>query len=92
VVTPRDYRDHCVGNRLGGAARDVNRLACTWHSFSAQGKKLGGAGALYLAAAIHLRSDYLMTQDGGFPLGQTVEDVRVMLLEQVWQPTLLDQL
>ncbi len=60
------------------------------HSFSAKGKKLGGADALHLAAAIRLGSEYLMAQDCGFPLGQTVEGVRVMLPEQVWQPTLLD--
>jgi predicted nucleic acid-binding protein len=71
-------------------ARDATRLATTWHSSSAKDKKLGGADALHLAAAIRLGSGYLMTQDGGFPIGQTVEGVHVTLPEQVWQATLLD--
>ena len=37
-------------------------------------------------------SGYLMAQDTGFPLGQTVEGVRVTLPEQIWQPTLLDDM
>jgi predicted nucleic acid-binding protein len=73
-------------------ARDATRLARTWHSFSARSKKLSGADALHLAAAIRLGSGYLMTCDGGFPLGQTVEGVEITLPEQVWQPTLLDSL
>jgi predicted nucleic acid-binding protein len=73
-------------------ARDANRLCRTWHRYAAKNGKLSGADALHLAAAIRLDSDYLITQDGDFPLGQTVEGVEVTRPHVVWEPTLLDGL
>ncbi len=67
-------------------------LARTRHTFSAQGKKLGGPMPSTWRLPSVWASGYLMAQDTGFPLGQTVEGVRVTLPEQVWQPTLLDDM
>ena len=54
------------------------------------GKKMGPADALHLAAAVRLKCDSLMTQDGGFPIGHTVDVVRVSYPEVVWQASLLE--
>ena len=51
-------------------ARETVRLAGEWHNKRADtGKRLGGADATHLAAAVRLGCDYLMTTDGGFPIG-----------------------
>ncbi|MEP9391878.1 PIN domain-containing protein [Gordonia sp. VNK1] len=73
-------------------ARDAVALADQWAPFAEQGKKLGGADATHLAAAVRLGCDYLMTQDGGFPIGQTVSGVRVRRPDVVWEETLDDLL
>ncbi|MBN7403644.1 PIN domain-containing protein [Mycobacteroides abscessus subsp. abscessus] len=73
-------------------ARDAAKLAKQWGPYSAKGKKLGGADATHLAAAVRLDCDYLMTQDAGFPIGQTVGGVKVILPEEVWPRDLLDEL
>lgn len=53
-------------------------------------KKMGSADALHLAAAVRLKCDYFFSHDGGFPLDQSVNDVRVRTPQVVWQPTLFD--
>lgn len=74
-------------------AREASRLAGQWHDKRAdQKKRLGGADATHLAAAIRLGCDYLMTTDGGFPLGHEVEGVTVQRPEVVWPVHLLDDL
>lgn len=72
-------------------ARDATRLIKEWHPKRAEHRKrMGGADALHLAAAIRLKCDYLMTQDGGFPIGHTVEGVQVMRPTVVWEEYLTD--
>lgn len=72
-------------------AREAVRLARAWNLKRAnKTKKLGGADAIHLAAAVRLDCDYLMTHDGGFPLGHDVEGVKVQRPENVWPQHLLD--
>lgn len=74
-------------------ARDAGQLAKAWHSKRANNKKrLGGADATHLAAAVRLGCDYLMTHDEGFPLGHTVDGVQVVRPSVVWPEHLLDGL
>lgn len=74
-------------------SRDAVRLAGQWHDKRADtSKRLGGADATHLAAAVRLGCDYLMTTDGGFPLGHEVEGVKVQRPEIVWPEHLLDGL
>ena len=56
------------------------------------GKHFGSADAVHLAAAIRLRCDYLVTHDGGFPIGHKIEGVAVIRPRQVWEGTLFDEL
>lgn len=72
--------------------RDAARLARQWQDFSAPGKRLGGADATHLAAAVRLGCSYLMTHDEGFPIGQTVDGVAVIRPTEVWVRDLLDEL
>ncbi|MFL0240817.1 type II toxin-antitoxin system VapC family toxin [Mycobacterium sp. SMC-17] len=71
-------------------ARDAARLAKEWRDYAEARKKMKGADAMHLAAAIRLGCDYLMTGDGGFPVGQTVEGVKVSYTEVVWQQTIFE--
>lgn len=74
-------------------ARDAMRLARLWHPHRAdKGKRLGGADATHLAAAVRLRCDYLMTHDEAFPLGEKVDGVQVIRPTEVWPRHLLDGL
>jgi len=74
-------------------ARDAVRLARAWHSKRADAKKrLGGADATHLAAAVRLKCDYLMTHDGGYPIGHEVEGIKVLRPVDVWPKHLLDGL
>lgn|GEM_PF-2308477 len=74
-------------------ARDAGQLARAWHPKRANTKKrLGGADATHLAAAVRLGCDYLMTHDEGFPLGHTVNGVQVARPSIVWPEHLLDGL
>lgn len=73
-------------------AREAAELAQQWGKHAAKGKTLGGADATHLAAGVRLGCDYLMTQDTGFPLGHTVNGVQVMLPDEVWPRTLLDEI
>jgi predicted nucleic acid-binding protein len=69
-------------------ARDASRLHKAWKPYAAPGKKMNAADAVHLAAAVRLGCDHLMTHDEGFPLGQTVDGVKVGRTEMVWHPTL----
>ena len=69
-------------------ARDATRLHKAWRPYAASGKKMNAADAVHLAAAVRLGCDHLMTHDEGFPLGQTVDGVKVGRTEMVWHPTL----
>lgn len=71
-------------------ARDAQLISRTLHEQDPKAKQLRTLDAVHMAAAIRLGCDYLMTQDDNFPIGQTVEGVRVRLTEQVWESTLLD--
>lgn len=71
-------------------ARDAAQLHKAWRQYAAQGKSMNGADAVHLAAAVRLGCDHLMTYDGGFPLGQTVDGVKVGYTEVVWTPTMFD--
>lgn len=74
-------------------AREASRLAGIWHEKrAAADKRLGGADATHLAAAIRLDCDYLMTTDEGFPIGHEVDGVKVQRPEIVWPEHLLDGL
>lgn len=74
-------------------AREAARLAKEWHPFRAdRSKKLGGADATHLAAAVKLGCSYLMTQDEGFPIGHTVDGVAVTRPKEVWPRHLLDEI
>lgn len=72
-------------------AREAGKLARCWHQHRANKKRrLGGADATHLAAAVRLNCDYLMTHDEGFPLGHTVSNVKVVRPRVVWPEHLLD--
>ncbi|MGB2701487.1 MAG: PIN domain-containing protein [Candidatus Phosphoribacter baldrii] len=72
-------------------ARDAGQLAKEWHKERAnRSKRLGGADATHLAAAVRLGCDYLMTHDEAFPLGHMVSGVRVARPTIVWDEHLLD--
>jgi predicted nucleic acid-binding protein len=74
-------------------AREAARLAGAWHVKRANPRKrLGGADAVHLAAAVRLGCDYLMTNDGGFPIGHEVQGVRVLRPTIVWPEHLLDSI
>lgn len=53
-------------------------------------KRMGGADAIHLAAAVRLRANYLFTQDQGFPIGEQVEGVEVCFPDLLWPPNLFD--
>lgn len=73
-------------------ARQAGQLAKGWHQHRAERtKRLGGADATHLAAAVRMGCDYLMTHDEGFPIGQTVSGVQVIRPRVVWIEHLLDQ-
>lgn len=74
-------------------AREAVGLAREWNPSRAdRDKKLGGADAVHLSAAVRLNCDYLMTHDGGFPLDHDVRGVKVRRPEEVWPKHLLDSL
>lgn len=74
-------------------AREAADIARQWHPQRAdKTKRLGGADAIHLAAAVRLACGYLMTHDEGFPLGHNVNGVKILRPTVVWDPHLLDQL
>lgn len=71
-------------------AREAVRLNREWKPKNAIAKKkIKTADSLHLAAAVTLGCDYLMTQDGGYPIGEHVEGVRVIWPTVIWQQSLL---
>lgn len=70
-------------------AREAVRLTNTWQGKGERGKRMSAADALHLAAALRLEADYLMTHDGGFPLGHRVDGMLVTRPLVVWQESLL---
>lgn len=73
-------------------ARDAAQLADA-HADKRENKdrSFAAADATHLAAAIRLGCGYLMTQDGGFPIGHTIEGVEILRPRQVWTPDLFDE-
>lgn len=74
-------------------AREAGQLAKEWHQHRTnRERKLSGADAIHLAAAIRLGCDFLMTHNEGYPLGRTVRGVEVTRPTVVWPEHLLDGL
>ena len=74
-------------------ARDAGQLARVWHAKRANNhKRMGGADATHLAAAVRLGCEYFMTHDEGFPLDHTVNGVQVARPRVVWEVHLFDPL
>lgn len=72
-------------------AREALRLVNAWQGKGDAGKRMSPADALHLAAAVRLGADHLMTHDGGFPHGHTVDGVLVNRPAVVWPESLLRQ-
>lgn len=73
-------------------AREAASLRLQYGHLHESGKKaFGAADALHLAAAIRARCAYFMTQDGGFPLGKQIDELKVERPRVVWDPTLFDE-
>lgn len=72
-------------------ARKAVDLSHAWQGKGEDKSRMGAADALHLAAAATLECDFLMTHDKGFPIGHTVEGVRVIRPDVVWQESLLRQ-
>ncbi|MBI2242857.1 MAG: PIN domain-containing protein [Nocardioides sp.] len=70
-------------------AREAVRLTSVWQGKGIKDKRMSAADALHLAAALRLGADYLMTHDGGFPIGHRVEGMLVIRPDVVWQESLL---
>jgi predicted nucleic acid-binding protein len=73
-------------------ARDAAKLAQRYQQYVPAGKKLGGADATHLAAAVRLGCTHLMTHDEAFPIGHVVNGVQVMRPAEVWPRDLLDEI
>lgn len=71
-------------------AQDAESLAAEYYGKVQKQGGMGAADALHLAAAVRLGCDYLLTQDSGFPIGDTVQRVKVRYTEVVWQESLDD--
>ncbi|WP_242892387.1 type II toxin-antitoxin system VapC family toxin [Actinomadura litoris] len=70
-------------------AREAIQLHDRYGHLHLPGKKpIAGADALHLAAAKAMGCDYFMTQDGGFPLGEQIGKMQVILPRPVWDPRL----
>lgn len=72
-------------------ARDAVRLSNLLHQQNPKAKELKTLDSVHLAAAVRCGADHLMTQDGAFPIGQTVEGVEVGYTDVKWQAGLWDQ-
>lgn len=73
-------------------ARDAAKIAQRFQQYVPAGKKLGGADATHLAAAVRLGCTHLMTHDEAFPIGHVVDGVQVIRPAEVWPRDLLDEL
>lgn len=73
-------------------ARDAAAIAAEFHDKSADRKKrFRSADALHMAAAVRLGCQFLMTHDGGFPIGNKVRDTQIIRPEPVWDPDLFEE-
>lgn len=52
--------------------------------------RLRGPDASHLATAIRHSADYFMSNDDGYPYGTTVDHVRILRPQAVWQETIED--
>jgi predicted nucleic acid-binding protein len=69
--------------------REAVRLRDSHGSQHEKGSKpFGATDALHLAAALRAKCDYFMTCDEGFPLGQTVDGMKIIRPGIVWQEKL----
>ncbi|WP_157170706.1 PIN domain-containing protein [Nocardia araoensis] len=72
-------------------ASDAAKIAASCEGMSADaGMSLRGADAVHVAAAVRLKADYLMTHDGGYPIGHKVEDTQIIRPTRVWNPDLFE--
>lgn len=72
------------------ASRKAVAVLDEYRKLSPDSNKMKSADALHLALAIRLSCDYLMTHDKGFPIGNTIEGVRIMRPKVVWPEPLFD--
>jgi predicted nucleic acid-binding protein len=70
------------------AAQEAARLSELYGHLREGKRRFSAADALHLAVAVRSGSNYLMTHDDGFPVGETIEGVSVIRPRIVWQPTL----
>jgi predicted nucleic acid-binding protein len=70
--------------------QDAEKLAAEYYLKVQKQSGMGAADALHLAAAVRLGCDYLFTQDAGFPIGETVQRVKIKYPSVVWQEFLND--
>jgi predicted nucleic acid-binding protein len=73
-------------------ARDAVRLSKILKHENPEARQPQAADAVHVAAAIRLGCGYLMTHDGGFPIGKTVDGVIIVRPQIVWEATLLDDI
>lgn len=72
-------------------ARDAARLSKQLYEQDPKAKQLKTLDSVHLAAAVRCNADHLMTQDGAFPIGQTIEGVEVGYTDVKWEVGLWDQ-
>ncbi|MCX8557867.1 PIN domain-containing protein [Mycolicibacterium mucogenicum] len=70
--------------------RDAIRISTAIARQFPQAKQPNPADAVHIAAAARLEAEYLVTQDDGFPIGATIDGVRIRRPEKLWQPTVFD--
>jgi predicted nucleic acid-binding protein len=71
-------------------AQDAVQISRTCAQQWPQAKQPNPADAVHMAAAARLGCDYLITQDGEFPIGQKIQGVEIRRTEILWTPTLED--
>jgi len=70
--------------------QDAEALAAEYYGKVQKQSGMGAADVLHLAAAVRLGCEHLLTQDSGFPVGDTVQRVKVRYTEIVWHESLDD--
>jgi hypothetical protein len=73
-------------------AQESARLSEQYGHLRKGDRRFGATDAMHLAAALRARCNFLMTHDGGFPIGHDIEGVQVILPTVVWQETLFDNM
>ena len=70
-------------------AQDAEKLTEDYgHLRADRNNKLRSADALHLAAAVRMDCDFLMTHDGGFPIGHQINKTRIVRPGAFWQQSL----